>query len=40
MIIDAHAHCDVRFGLKHTPDVLIDREDENPGSKPARDPGS
>lgn len=23
MIIDAHAHCDVRFGWVHTPDVLM-----------------
>ncbi|RIL07141.1 MAG: hypothetical protein DCC71_03960 [Proteobacteria bacterium] len=23
MIIDAHAHCDVRFGWVHTPDVLL-----------------
>ena len=23
MIIDAHAHCDIRFGWKHTPEVLI-----------------
>ena len=23
MIIDAHAHCDIRFGWRHTPDVLL-----------------
>jgi predicted TIM-barrel fold metal-dependent hydrolase len=28
MIIDAHAHCDVRFGWKHTPEVLIQMMDE------------
>lgn len=28
MIIDAHAHCDVRFGWNHTPDVLIRMMDE------------
>lgn len=28
MIIDAHAHCDVRFGWVHTPEVLIRVMDE------------
>jgi predicted TIM-barrel fold metal-dependent hydrolase len=28
MIIDAHAHCDVRFGWVHTPEVLIRIMDE------------
>ena len=28
MIIDAHAHCDVRFGWVHTPEVLIGIMDE------------
>ncbi len=28
MIIDAHAHCDVRFGWVHTPDVLLRIMDE------------
>lgn len=23
MIIDAHAHCDIRFGWRHTPEVLL-----------------
>jgi uncharacterized protein len=23
MIIDSHAHCDIRFGWRHTPDVLL-----------------
>jgi hypothetical protein len=28
MIIDAHAHCDIRFGWKHTSEVLIRMMDE------------
>ena len=28
MIIDAHAHCDVRFGWVHTPEVLLRIMDE------------
>jgi hypothetical protein len=28
MIIDAHAHCDIRFGWKHAPEVLIRMMDE------------
>ncbi|MGD9763986.1 MAG: amidohydrolase family protein [Candidatus Binatia bacterium] len=28
MIIDAHAHCDVRFGWVHTPEVIIRMMDE------------